>query len=143
MYGEQSEHVDAGRGDVDRPVRPVVDGVDPGERSGLVRESGDLRDGRDGADRVRRPGEGDDARPVGEERREVRDVEAAVVVDLGEAHREAACRGPARARGRRSVVVESRADDLVARRQSRPAVRDRAKLSVVMFAPNATSSMPR
>ena len=27
------QHVDAGRGDVDRPVRRVVDGVDPGERA--------------------------------------------------------------------------------------------------------------
>ena len=40
------EHVDVPRGDVDRPVRAVVDGVGPGERAGVVGELDDARDVR-------------------------------------------------------------------------------------------------
>ena len=38
------EDVDVPGGDVDRPVRPVVDGVGPGERAGAVRELDDPGD---------------------------------------------------------------------------------------------------
>ena len=41
LYGEQRRTSTSQRGDVDRPVRPVVDGVGPGERAGAVRELDD------------------------------------------------------------------------------------------------------
>src|SRR5207247_5339818 len=56
--------VSAGGSDVDRPVRRVVNGVDPGERAGLVRERGDLHDRWDGADGVRRPRKRDHPRSL-------------------------------------------------------------------------------
>ena len=65
LYGEQMSDVAVPRDDVDRAVRPVVDGVDPGERAGLVRELDDARGCRERADRVRGGREGDDARALG------------------------------------------------------------------------------
>ncbi len=108
------EDVDADRGHVDRAVRAVVDRVDPGERSRLVRERCDLGHRRDGADRVRGPGERDHPRALGQQRREVVDVEPALVVDVGEPDREAAVACELEPRRDVAVVVEPRADDLVA-----------------------------
>ena len=53
------QHVAAPGGDVDRTVRAVVDGVDPGERARLVRQLDDAAHVGRGADRVRRRREGD------------------------------------------------------------------------------------
>ena len=75
--------------DVDRPVRAVVHGVDPGERAGGVRELGDAPRVGQRSDRVRREREGDDARAVGELPLEVVVVERRVVGDLDEADLEA------------------------------------------------------
>ncbi len=108
------QHVDAGRLHVDRPVRAVVHGVDPRERAGFVRERRDLGDGRDRADRVRGPRERDDARAVGKQRRQVLEVEPALVVDLREADGQAAVARELEPRRHVAVVVEPRADDLVA-----------------------------
>src|SRR5262249_57958828 len=71
------ENVDAGVGDLDVPVRSVVDGVAPGERADRVRELDDVLDRYDGADGVRRPREGDDARSVRQKRADVGEVERA------------------------------------------------------------------
>ena len=58
------EDVDVPAGDVDRPVRPVVDGVGPGERAGAVRKLDDPADVGRRPDRVRGDRKGDDARPL-------------------------------------------------------------------------------
>ena len=78
------EHVAAPRGDVDRPVRAVVDGVDPGERAGLVGQLDDAADVRRRADGVRGRRERHDARPVGQLAREVVVVEREVVGHVDE-----------------------------------------------------------
>ncbi len=100
--------------DVDRPVRRVVDGVDPGERARLVRERGDPGHVADRPDGVRGPGERDDAGLVRELPLQVVEVERAVLADVHEADGEAAVlrhRQPGRDVG---VVVEPRHEDLVA-----------------------------
>ena len=78
------QHVDAERGDVDRPVRCVVDGVGPGERAGGVGQLGDPRGVRERADGVRGERERDHARPIGELPLEVGEVERRVVVQVDE-----------------------------------------------------------
>jgi hypothetical protein len=108
------QHVDADLGDVDRPVRRPVDGVDPGERAGLVRELGDLRDLGDRPDGVRGPRVGNDARAVAELPLEVVEVEGAVVADAGEADDEVAVAGKLEPGRDVRVVVEPRHEDLVA-----------------------------
>ncbi len=92
------EDVRARGGDVDRAVRCVMDGVDPGERARVVRESGDPGDVAHGADGVRSPWEGDDAGLLGELPLQVVEVERAVLVDVDEADGRA--RGPPRRRAR-------------------------------------------
>ena len=129
------QHVDAERGDVDRPVRRVVHGVRPGERAGLMRELGDPRRVGERADRVRGERERDDLRPLAELRREVVEVERRVLVDPDEADDEAEVVRELEPGGDVRVVVEPGDEDLVACRNSRAAVRVSAKLSVVMFAP--------
>src|SRR5262249_58978247 len=76
-------------GDLDRSVRGVVDGVDPGERSGLVRELGDTRDVHERPDGVRRPRKGDHSRALGELLGEIVEIERSVVADVREADDEA------------------------------------------------------
>src|SRR5205823_14982955 len=58
------EDVDVPGGDVDRPVRRVVDGVGPGERTGLVGELDNASDVGSGADRVGGDREADQARAL-------------------------------------------------------------------------------
>ena len=114
------EDVDVPAGDVDRPVRPVVDGVGPRERARAVRELDDSRDVRGRADRVRRDRERDDPRPVGELRLEVLEVEREVVVHAGEADDDAEVVRELEPGRDVRVVVELRADDLVAGLQRPP-----------------------
>ena len=121
------EHVGAGGGDVDRPVRPVVHRVDPGERAGLVRERCDLGHRRHGADRVRRPGERDHARAVVQQRAELVEIEPALVVDVREPHGQALVVRELEPRSDVAVVVEPRADDLVAGDPRRVTRRARAR----------------
>ena len=134
------QHVHAERGDVDRPVRRVVDGVRPGERARLVRELGDAPRVDERADRVRRERERDDARPLRELRLQVVEVERRVVAQVGEPDDQLEVVRELQPGRDVRVVVEPRDEDLVARRSSRPTVRESAKLSVVMFAPKTTSS---
>ena len=118
------EDVDAERGDVDRPVRRVVDGVRPGERPGRVRELDDPRRVRHRPEGVRGEREGDDAGPVGQLSLEIVEVEGRVVVDLDEADREVEVVGELEPRRDVAVVVEARDEDLVA--APRASVRARA-----------------
>jgi len=108
------EHVDARARDVDRPVRCVVHCVDPGERAGFVRKRRDLGHRRDGPDGVRCPWERDDARPLGEQRPQLVEVEPTLVVDVREADRQALVVRELEPGCDVAVVVEPRADHLVA-----------------------------
>ena len=85
LVGRADQDVGSGRSNVDRSVGRVVDGVDPGERADFVRELGHPGHVYEGADRIRRPGKGDDARPVAELRGEVVEVERRVLTDVREA----------------------------------------------------------
>ena len=114
LYGEQIEHVGADGRHVDRAVRRVVHGVDPGERAGLVRELDDARGVDERADGVRGPREGDDARPRRELPCEVVVVERAVLLDLREADDDAEVALELEPGSDVRVVVEPRDDDLVA-----------------------------
>ena len=83
------EHVDAPVADVDWPVRPVVHGVRPGERAGVVRELDDAADVGERADGVRCDREGDDARAAIDAALQVVEVERRVVIEVDEANLEA------------------------------------------------------
>ena len=111
------EDVDVPRGDVDRPVRRVVDGVGPRERAGRVRELDDTAHVGRGPDRVRRDRERDDARALGELRREIVVVELELVGQARDAHDDAEVVRELEPRRDVRVVVERRHDDLVARAQ--------------------------
>ncbi len=89
LVGRADEHIDAPVADVDRPVWPVVHGVRPGERAGVVRELDDAADVRERADGVRCDREGDDARAAVEVALQVVEVDGRVVVDVDEANLEA------------------------------------------------------
>ena len=56
LVGRAEEDVGVHGADVDRPMRAVVDGVDPGERAGLVRQVDDPAHVRDRPHRVGGPG---------------------------------------------------------------------------------------
>ena len=109
------EHVDVPAGDVDRAVRPVVDGVGPGERAGAVGELDDACHVGRRPDRVRGDRERDHLRALGELRLEVVQVERQVVVHAGEADDDAEVLRELEPRRDVRVVVEPGADDLVAR----------------------------
>ena len=79
LYGEQMRTSTSHRGDVDGPVRRVVDRIGPGERADGVRELDDRLHVRCRSDRVRGDGERHDARALGEEAREVVVVQLEVV----------------------------------------------------------------
>ena len=122
------EHVDAERGDIDRSVRGVVDGVGPGDRAGPVREIGDAADLGERAHRVGGDRKGDDPRPVGELPLQVVEVERRVLVDVDEADGQVAVVRELEPGRDVRVVVELRAQDLVARRGTpgRPCARARS-----------------
>ena len=111
------QHVAAPGGDVDRPVRAVVDGVDPRERARRVRELDDAADVRRGADRVRGRGEGDDARLLGQLPFEIVVVEREVVRHVDEADDDPEIALELEPRGDVRVVVEPRHEHLVAGRE--------------------------
>ena len=112
------EDVDARRRHVDRPVRRVVDGVDPGERAHLMRELGDARDVDQRPDRVRGPREGDHARALRKQRgRGGRGRAVHSSSDLGEPDFEAEVVRELEPGRDVPVVVEPRHDDLVAARE--------------------------
>ena len=108
------QHVHPRRGHVDRPVRGVVDGVDPGERSDLMREVGDAGGVDERPDSVRRPREGDDPRPLREQGGEVVEIQRRVVPDLREHHAHAEVALELEPGRDVAVVVEPRHDYLVA-----------------------------
>ena len=125
------QHVDAELRDVDRAVRAVVHGVGPRERACLVREVGDPADVGERPDRVRGDRERDDARPVGELRGEVVEVERRVFVDVDEADGQVEVVGELEPGRDVRVVVELRAEDLVAgpEARARPCARARTRAS--------------
>jgi hypothetical protein len=108
------QHVGAERGHVDRPVRRVVDGVDPRQRAGVVGEADDPGGVLQRAYCVRGPRERDDARAVRKLPLEVVEVERAVVVDVGEADDQAEIVRELQPGRHVRVVVEPGDDDLVA-----------------------------
>ena len=99
------EHVDVPAGDVDRAVRPVVDGVGPGERAHAVRQLDHSRDIGGRADSVRGDREGDHLRALGELRLQVVQVEREVLVHAGEADDDAEILGELEPRRDVRVVV--------------------------------------
>ena len=115
LVGRAQEHVCAGGLDVDRPVRPVVHRVDPGERAHTVREFGDLGHRRDRAHSIRGPRECDDARSLREQRPELVEVEHALGVDVAEPDGQIPVVRELEPGRDVRVVIEPRADDLVAR----------------------------
>ena len=108
------EDVDVPGGDVDRPVRRVVDGVGPRERADGVRELDDPTNVGRRADRVRGDRKCDDARSVGELRREVVVVEREVVGHARDVNDEPEIVRQLEPRRDVRVVVERGHDDLVA-----------------------------
>ena len=140
------QHVGADLPDVDRLVRRVVDGVDPGQRAGVVRELAHPPGVHDRADRVGRPRERDHPGARPELALQVLEVERRVVVQLDVPDDQAGVvrelqprarrrrRGPARRPGSHRPGWKPRA-----------AVRDSMKFSEVMFGPKITSwgSQPR
>ena len=93
---------------------PVVHGIGPGERTGLARERRDALRVGEGADRIGGEWERDHARTVGELPLEVVHVQAAVIVDVDEAHGQALVVRELDPGGDVAVVVEARDQDLVA-----------------------------
>ena len=100
------EDVAAERLDVDRLVRGVVDGVDPAERAGGVRQLGDARDVGDRPHGVRRGDTRDDTHAVVELPLEIVEVEAKLGSDVDPLHLEAAICGDLDPRRDATVVVE-------------------------------------
>ena len=111
------EDVDVPRRDVDRPVRRVVDGIRPRERSDGVRELDDARNVGRRTDRVRGDRKRHDPRSVGELRCDVVIVEREVVGHARDVNHEPEIMRQLEPRGHVRIVVERGHDDLVARRQ--------------------------
>ena len=118
------EHVDVPAGDVDGTVRPVVNGVGPGERAGAVGELDDACHVWRRPDRVRGDRKRDHLRALGELRFEVAQVEREVLVHAGEADDDPEVLRELQPRRDVRIVIEPGADDLVAALQ-RPAERAR------------------
>ena len=98
-------------------MRGVVDGVDPGQRAGIVGQATRPLGIDDRPDRVRGPGEGDDPRPIVELALEVREVERGVIPQLDVLDDEVAVVGELEPRRHAPVVVERGDEDLVAGRE--------------------------
>ena len=108
------QHVAAPGGNVDRPVRAVVDGVDPGERARLVRQLDHAAHVGRGADGVGGRRERDHPCPVGALRGEVVEVEREVVVHVDEPDDDPDVLGERQPGSDVRVVVEARHEHLVA-----------------------------
>ena len=115
LVGRAGQRVAAERGDVDRAVRRGVDGVDEDARAGAVRGGDDARQVGDRADRVGGGGDRDPARalPRARPRRRRRAARACRDRARRSAPR-AGARGGDEPRRDVGVVVQARADDLVA-----------------------------
>ena len=107
------QHVGVDRAYVDRFVRGVVDRVNPRQRTGIVRELADSRGVDDRPDRVRRPGERDDPRPLGELGLQVIEVERRVGIELDVLDDQVAIVRELQPGGDAAVVVCRRDQDLV------------------------------
>ena len=90
-----------------------MDGVDPRDGAGLVRELGHAGHVHERADRVRGPREGDNAGAVGQLRGEILEVERRVITDVREANDQAEVVRELQPRRDVPVVIEPRHDDLV------------------------------
>ncbi len=106
--------------DVERLVRRVVDGVDPGERAGLAGKAADTprvgdRPGRVGGERER-----DDARPLGQLALEVVVVDGEAVGGVDGPNGQPPVGGQLDPGRDAAVVVERGREDLVARREVAP-----------------------
>jgi hypothetical protein len=108
------QHVGAGLPDVDRLVRRVVDGVDPRERAGLVREPAHPLGVHDRADRVRRPCERDHPGARPELALQIPEIERRVVVQPDVPDDQAGVVRELQPRGDAAVMVERGDQDLVA-----------------------------
>ena len=82
LVGRADQHVGADLAHVDRLVRRVVDGVNPRERAGVVRELADAPGVHDRADGVGRPRERDDLGARSELSLEIIEIERRVVIQL-------------------------------------------------------------
>ena len=121
LVGRADEHVDVPRGDVDRPVRPVVHRVGPCERTGAVGEVDDAADVR----RRSRPSSRRPGTPTTRVRSESLDSRSVVVhLELAREARhpddDPEVVGQLEPRRDVPVVVERRDDDLVALAQRPP-----------------------
>ena len=108
------EHVDAERGDVDRPVRRVVHRVGPGERADGVRELRDAARVDERPDAFDASGNATTRVRSLELRLEIVEVERRVVAELDELHGEIEVVRELEPRRDVPVVVELRREDLVA-----------------------------
>jgi hypothetical protein len=120
LIGGAEQDVAVDCGDVDRLVGGVVDRVDPGDRAGLVGERADPGGVGAGAEDVRRPGEGDDPRPLRQLAFEVLEVEAEVLGRVDQHHLGAAVGGELDPGRDVAVMVEAGDEDLVARAEVAP-----------------------
>ena len=112
------QHVGADLAHVDRLVRRVVDGVDPGERAGVVRELAHPAGVHDRADRVGRPGERDHLGARPELALEVVEVERRVVVQLDVPDDQAGVVRELQPRRDAAVMIERGDEDLIARAEA-------------------------
>ena len=139
LYGEQMSTSTPHRGDVDRPVRPVVDGVRPGQAPALVRELGDRRTSVSVPTAFEATGNATTrVRSVSCRSRSSR---SSVVSSRMSANRtvEAPVVSQLEPRRHVRVVVEPGDDDLVSA-SNRARKCARARISVLMFGPKTTSS---
>ncbi len=121
LVGRAGERVAAERGDVDLAVRRGVDRVDVDAGAGGVGGGDDAGQVGDRADGVGGVGHGDPARAVGEHRLDrARGQLERAGLRVGEADGGAVALGVDDPRADVGVVVEARADDLVARPQRAP-----------------------
>jgi hypothetical protein len=117
LVGRAGDDVAAERHEVEPEVRGGVHRVDVHARARRVRRGDDALEVGDGPDRVRRRGDGDPARALGQHRLDgPRGELERARLRIGEAHGRAGALGGDDPRPHVGVVVEPRADDLVARR---------------------------
>ncbi len=119
LVGAAADHVGAERGEVVPAVRRGVDGVDVHARADRVGGGDDPGQVRDGADRVRRGGHRDPLGALGQHRldRARRQLQASPRPARRSAPSTPRALGRDHPRAHVGVVVQPRADDLVARRE--------------------------
>ena len=108
------QDVGSDRRDVDRPVRSLMDGIDPRQRTGLVGQRADPSDVVDRSNGVRRPGKRDHTRAPAELALQVGQVERAVLrIEVDEPDPDVAIDGELEPGRDVGVVVHPRDDDFV------------------------------